>query len=257
MIGANDFAAEIGTWNGIRPIETACVQAALDLRRLHLRGWAASAEALTQMDRDLSDQTLSSILGKSAAVNDLYNAQLGSAVLPMARHILKLSAENGLELPGDAPADVVERIGFMGKPSADRVGCLVFASKYAHFFVNPRRIPIYDKYAAQALLFHWGSFEATVMDGRHRYRNFCVVLDRVLAQSKLPRVSLGDLDAYLWLSGVYREWLRNHAKAEINAEAKTFFDTVLGNAEIQGLLAALVPVGPFTDDLPHARVPQK
>lgn len=247
-----EFAKETAEWDGIRPIERQCVEAALRLRGAHLLGWNSSVEALVRMRGELSELTRSNVLAKSATVNDLYNAQVGSAVLAMANFIFEHSSQDTLVNPDDSPADVVERIGFLGDGSADRSGYQVFASKYAHFFIDPERYPVYDKYAARTLLYHWGSYESTVMDGRHRYRDFCHVLGRVVATSDVAVFSLSDLDAYLWLAGVYREWLRRGAAAEINREVKDFFAGAI-DGEIHALLADMTPEGPFQADLPHAR----
>lgn len=248
------FAEQIDGWEIRGPLTEAGVEAAIELRQSHLPGWFAAARALSEMREELSASTLASFLGRSAAVNDLYNAQLGSAVLPVARFMFELQQRGELVLPEDSAADVVERIGRYGRSTKDLLGCQVFASKYAHFFVDPDRFPVYDKYAARALLFHWGSFEPSVMDGASRYRHFCTVLDRVLAASELDDVSLGDVDAYLWLAGIYREWLRRGKHAAINSEAKKLFERSKGEPGLERLLAQLRPEGPFTEDLPRARV---
>lgn len=247
-----DFAQQTSSWRGIRPIDARCVRAALEVRREHIHGWRSSVQALTRMRGELSELTQSNVLGKAATVDDVYNAQVGSAVLGLADYIFEATSRGELELPGDGPADVVERIAHRGRHPADRIGYQVFASKYTHFFVDPDRYPVYDKYAARALLYHWGSYESTVMDGAHRYRDFCHVLGRVVAVSDVGAFSLADLDAYLWLVGVYREWLRRGSAAEINREVKDFFVASV-DGDVHALLVAMTPAGSLQADLPHDR----
>lgn len=164
----------------------------------------------------------------------------------MAVWIHKLSAAGELTVPISDPVAVVERIGSMDGMSAE--GCQVFASKYAHFCVDRKSFPVFDKYAARALLRHWGRDES-LLEGRWRYRKFEYVMRRVLAESTAGVRSYGDLDAYLWLAGVYREWVRAAKENRIPAiatECRLLFEFHAGQPDRIGeLLQQMVPVSSF------------
>ena len=225
-------------------IEDSQIQAALTLRSQHLPSWEASATALYNLGRDLPSETLSHVLGKVAAVDSLYNAQV-KRVLAMAEWILKLAKAGELAIPVLDPVTLVEHIASLDGLSND--GCQVFASKYAHFCVDPGSFPIFDKYAARALLCHWGRDEQ--LFGQYRYRKFSYILSRVRQVSSLRERSLGDLDAYLWLTGVYGEWRRSQKEGRtpnILTECRRLFENHEGKGdEVDGLLRALVPNDPL------------
>jgi hypothetical protein len=236
---------ELDLWAVKCGIKDSQIQAALTLRSQHLPGWKASATALYDLGRELPSETLSHVLGKVAAVDSVYNAQVGR-VLAMAEWILKLSKAGELAIPVIDPVTLVERIASLDGLSND--GCQVFASKYAHFCVDPNSFPVFDKYAASALLCHWGRNEQLV--GQYRYRKFSYILNRVRQISSLCDRSLGDLDAYLWLAGVYREWRRAQEEGrapQILTECRRLFEDHAGKrGEVDRLLRALVPDNSFS-----------
>lgn len=238
-MGAPDVEAKLGSWSVLRGIADDQVSAALELRSEHLGGWRASADLLYSMGREIPSNTLAQVLGKVAAVDSLYNAQVGRVLL-MSNWIFELS-QRGRLASGSSAWETVELIGFMNGASAD--GCHVFASKYAHFCIDPDAFAVLDKYAARTLLRHWGRAE-TLIEGRDRYRKFWAILERVLNASE-PRTQLrtfGELDAYLWLAGVYREWLRDRDRAGILTECRQLFEAHSGHADEAGVrLARMVP----------------
>ena len=131
-------------------------------------------------------------------------------------------------------------------------GCQVFASKYAYFCLDPTAFAVFDKYAARALLCHWGKDEA-ILEGRHRYRKFMYILNGVLAVSDAASSSFADLDAYLWLAGVFREWTRagrDQRTARISKECRLLFEAhSTEDDEVGRLLHKMVPNDAFFDTL--------
>ena len=248
----------MANWSDVgafHPIQKESLDAALRLRSEHMTEWAVSSTALYSMRDALPGNGDAAVLGRVAAVNSLYNAGLGSAVMPMTRRIQLLTAEGSLQQKSDAPADVVERIAFLPGRKSDAPGCQVFASKYAHFFVDPSKYPIYDQHAARALMRHDGVLTPGVLDGRERYRRFCEVLASVVSRSPgVESAGYGDLDAYLWLAGIFREWSRRRLGLRwraINANSSRFFDLHLGSGnEVDDLLGVLVDADWFFEDIP-------
>lgn len=239
------------------PIEPERVDIALRLRRDHMTDWADAANVLYAMRNSLNGTSDAAVLGRVAAVNSLYNAGLGSAVLEMVRHIQELERAAPLKLRDGSPAVVVEDIAFLPRRNTDAPGCQVFASKYAHFFLSPERYPIYDQHAARALMRHNGRLVAGMLDGKHRYSLFCDLLESVVKRSpKLVRPHYGDLDAYLWLVGIYREWHRKRLGLkyrDINRASAVFFKKHWDTGDEVGvLLAGLVDHDSFFAVIPDA-----
>ena len=236
-----DWMITAGQWQVEHRIKRSQIDAAVRLRSDRLTGWAASSAALYTMGSEIPSDNLSQVLGKVAAVDSLYNAQVGR-VLAAAQWILKLETSGELRDTTASPIDLVERIAGLDGRSAE--GCQVFASKYAHFCVDPQRFAIFDKYAARALLAHWGRDE-TLLEGADRYRKFCHILDRVLSESGLNDCAYGEVDPYLWLSGVYREWVRatrGRRSPQILTECRVLFENHFHEQDdIRALLSQMAP----------------
>lgn len=232
---------------GFRPITRDQVDAALELRTGWLKGWANSAHALYAMRDALPGSDLSSVLGRVAAVNSLYNAGV-SSVMEMAQHIVGLEQAGELTLDNSTGPAIVRRIAHLPDRKPDAPGCQVFASKYAHFFISPERFPIYDQHAARALMRHWGVAPSGVLTGPDRYERFCELMGVVTMNSaEITDVEFGDLDAYLWLAGVYRAWHRKRAglaTEDINRDTAQFFSMREVDPDVAPLLRRLTS-GPW------------
>jgi hypothetical protein len=72
------------------------------------------------------------------------------------------------------------------------------------------------------LAFHLGPTEH-VSDQANPYRAFVRNIERLRELSGLT-CSLRDMDRYLWLTGQYREWLRDPDEATTNSELRSLFD---------------------------------
>lgn len=78
------------------------------------------------------------------------------------------------------------------------------ASKFAHFYLDPRRFPIYDELARRTLAKHTGR---TLTALEHSYAYYCETFNELAArvcQVETPR----RLDRYLWIQGQFDEFKR-------------------------------------------------
>lgn len=189
-----------GTFIPIRPAQVA---AARSLHR-RMRMWEATDKALLKAARAFPDHGLASALAKASMLNQLYFTNV-FAVTRMAEHVVKVLKHPP---PADALVDAIARV-----PRAYTFRS--FASKYAHFFVDPSRYPILDRFAVRMVAEHLGRPAAQT------YRGFRKDFFDLLSLSRL-RCSSRDLDRYLWLGGLYKAW-RNNPKAPINGEARRLF----------------------------------
>lgn len=145
-----------------------------------------------------SNCDLKSVLLKASTVNALYATNV-YAIRAIARHICEVFfAEKG---PSDL--GLVSRIAVLKVSSGKERRCVVFASKYAHFFVDPDRFCILDYYAGQALAAHLGA----APDWARDYPAFARDVERLRQRDRIT-VSNRELDHYLWLYGRWRDYVR-------------------------------------------------
>ncbi len=222
------------------PLTAAQVAAANTLHR-QLTSWATTDRALALLDARCEGFGPEATLLKVVAINQLYGTNV-YATTRMAAHV---SAELARQPPApsaDPEADIalVERIAALppapNQPHPRKHTS--FASKFAHFFIDRDRFPIYDEYAARTVHLHLGQ-------NRHKeparpYRAFVRNVHALRDRAGLA-CTLAELDRYLWLAGLYRAWQRNHA-ATINVEVATLFDTA--TPATTAALAALAPTAP-------------
>src|SRR5947209_9662363 len=118
------------------PLSMTQIEAA---NRLHgkLLQWQVTVRALHTLQENLPGFDIEVTLLKVAAVNQLYGTNV-YAVVRMARHVTGVMQEaRGME-----DADLVEELASLtGRKHRS------FASKFAHFFIDMERFPIFDSYA--------------------------------------------------------------------------------------------------------------
>lgn len=184
--------------------------------RLHsrLKQWLAADTALEALGRAFPGFDLAASLLKASALNQLYGTNV-YAVFRMAEHVTRVMAAAVAD-------DLVERIAVL--PARDGFGGkrthLSFASKFAHFFVDVDRFPIYDVYAVGTLSRHVECRRT----GRPQYGEYAAA-HRELRERLGSACTGRRLDRYLWLAGLYDVW-RKDSDAKINVEAKTLFASV-------------------------------
>jgi hypothetical protein len=158
---------------------------------------------------------------KASAINQLYGTNV-YALARMAKHLAGVMARPR----GD---DLVEQLGTLitdGKPRRH----LSFASKFAHFFIDKERFPIFDSYANERLRFHVAGV-ALPTDDPPAYVDYVAAHNALITLCGLA-CSGRELDRYLWIAGLHRAWSRN-PRAQINVEVRTLFldaisDHILG-----------------------------
>ncbi len=196
--------------------------------------WHATNEALAALGQRFPDFALPSVLLKVAAVNQLYGTNV-YAVVRMAEHVSAIMAKYD---GSQADTTLVEHIAALpptsGQPRDRRH--ISFASKFVHFFIDAERFPIYDSYAVKMVDYHLGADERLV-DAQHPYKVFMQNLQRLKQRDQISSTNQ-ELDAYLWLAGLYWE-KRRTAKPQINAEVARLFG--LPDLDIVNCLNALLP----------------
>lgn len=179
------------------PLRRQQVEAGAALRRL-LNPWNSTDHALQLLAERFPEPSLEACLIKTATLNALYNTN-AYAVWRMGEHVhrvlKKTSHPTGPEL-----VDVIARLD---SKRAHRS----FASKFAHFFIDAEAFPILDQYVVKMLTWHLGNSRAWPKDYVEFHGWFQQL--RVLCDEPFPNK---DLDQYLWIAGMYREFQRSGRK---------------------------------------------
>src|SRR5260221_10321553 len=197
--------------------------------RLHqqLPQWQVTDRALHALKVHFPGFDAEATLLKVVAVNQLYGTNV-YAVIRMAQHIAKVMSEaDNME-----NADLVEKLASLtGRKH------LSFASKFAHFFIDMERFPIYDSFAVKMVAYHLGR-QGQVINVVHPYQAFIENINRLKERAHLSCTSK-ELDRYLWLAGLYQEWLGSSAP-QINVEVAQLFKSLSSDAaaELTGQIPA-------------------
>ena len=201
------------------PLLPSQIEAAGWLHKM-LPGWTMTDCAFRQLADAFHGFGPEAALLKATVIDRLYSANV-RAIVPMAEHIVAV-----MENPPEDPVALVEEIARI--PSVNR-NFYSFASKFAHFFINGARFPIYDSYARSMVACHLGKGEAD------SYRAFVEDI-RELQEVAEMSCSLRKLDYYLWLAGNFRKW---RAKGDIGAEVRGLFESTA--PEVRAHIEALAP----------------
>lgn len=201
--------------------------------RIHdqLSNWSLVDRALERLSKNMSGFDRESILLKAAAVNQLYYTNV-FAIVPMAEHMA-----NVLNEPG-AVSDhgLVDRLAVLSTNTRQAQRRFVsFASKFAHFFVDPDRFPIFDSFGLHMIKLHLG-VRKDIWRSTQPYAEFLEMFRRVQTLA-CPTCTNRELDRYLWVAGQYRAWMKN-SKAQINGELRSVFQNQTGQ-----LKTVLMPEG--------------
>jgi hypothetical protein len=208
---------------GVRfPVLATQVKAASDIYD-HLEGWAATNRALVALATVLHEaeafreREYEAALIRVAAVNQLYATNV-YAVARMAARVITLGDR------GQWTFDTVDELANLPRTKDQKTERrhVSFASKYAHFFVDAGRFPIYDSYALVALGQHLATTH--VPDPEHPYRSYAEKVIALLEASTLD-CGLAALDRYLWLAGQLITFRKSEAAAKVlNREVLRFFE---------------------------------
>lgn len=177
------------------PLLASQVEAASRLRA-RLPQWVVTDAALEALGIKFPGIELEATLLKVAVLNQLYGTTV-YAVTRMARHVVEVMAA------GPVDDGIVERLAALPKGATQTTDRrhLSFASKFAHFFIDVKRFPIYDSYAAKMVRHHFGKGALKKWDPSVKappYADFVAAIGRLLRTAALA-CSVRELDRYLWL----------------------------------------------------------
>lgn len=182
-----------------------------------LRGWVFHETILDGMrEHEPSNLELDIVDAKVLVLNTLYRTRL-FATRQMAQHIVsvfKASSHSDGRL-----VEAISMVRFRGKSYR----FMSFASKYCHFFVSPERYCIFDRYNLRALKAHLGVQRYTIRNLSTDYQTFLDGL-RLLVTRNALKCSWRELDHYLYLWGVWRDYLIPSRRGRVAGAIKELFD---------------------------------
>jgi len=181
--------------------------------------WRLEDTILTELSEkypSLTDQKLTLI--KATLVNSFYNARC-SDIEEMTSWIVTQKPElpeiyRNIDSNDDIKRiDLVRCIALRGRTEkTSQIQGYVFASKFAHFFLDTDAFPIYDQYARLLVHFHTEDLnEEEQLNSKYgeAYRQFFrfykkfFQLKQLLEQRDSASYSTKTLDCYLWSAGQY------------------------------------------------------
>lgn len=192
--------------------------------------WRLQDKILTELkdeNSSLTDQRLT--LVKATLVNSFYNAgcrdieEVTSWIVAQKPDLLeeyrRIDSNDNI-----GHIDFVKRIASYGRKETE--GCLVFASKFAHFFIDTGVFPIYDQYARMLTNFHINTSKGAKQPHSKYgvfYKKF-FRLKQLLEQRDSVSYSTKTLDCYLWSAGQYVAWEKGIRKKFFYINKRIPFD---------------------------------
>lgn len=128
------------------PLKLELVEAANVLYE-RIPGWRRSDDALAAIRDGVPGLGPAATLAKVAAVNALYSTTV-HAFVRVAEHFATVLARSDLQAAGPELVDALAAVPRGGNEKRP-VRRLSLAAKFAHFFVDEDRFPIYDRYAVR------------------------------------------------------------------------------------------------------------
>ncbi len=219
------------------------IEVATTLFARYLPQWVGTEKIFRLLRERFPDFAYESVIVKAATLNHLYSTRV-FALQELAQHI-----ESVMKEPWDDPVELITRLATPTRATDKGPRHYwSFAAKFTHFFVDGERFPIYDSYNEAMLRYHLGP--EAIPKGDNPINAFVGNLQRFQHLWQLNGFSLRELDRYLWLAGLYRDWWRGNRS--INVEVLGLFNDP---GEAQPLLDILVPPEqrPATKALPAER----
>jgi hypothetical protein len=164
---------------------------------------------LKEKNPNLTDQRLTLI--KATLVNSFYNAgcsEIDNVTSWVVAHKPDLLEEyRNIGSNDDKRIELIQQIALCGRTDkASQIeGCIVFASKFAHFFIDANAFPIYDQYASMLVHFYIDKLN----EEEQPYSKYGIFykkffhLKRQLEKRDSISYSTKIIDCYLWLAGQY------------------------------------------------------
>jgi hypothetical protein len=175
------------------------LSAACDLHAT-LVPWHRSDEVLLAIRAGVQGFSPAATLAKVAAVNALYYTNV-FAIVRVAEHFASVLARSDLGTAGPELVDTLAAVP-RGGTETRSVRRLSLTAKFAHFFIDEDRFPIYDRYAVRMVVKHAGT-SMTSLDGN--YTAFTAAFNALAFVAGLAS-QRRRLDRYLWIQGQYEEW---------------------------------------------------
>jgi hypothetical protein len=200
--------------SGSIPLLAEHVAAARGLKRWLPQSTAAD-EALHALQSAIPGFAKDAVLLKVVALNALHACGVHAAHA-MTAHILKVFGSCDPARAGTETVDEIARL-----PATNRHH-LTFASKFAHFFIDPARFHVFEGYAVTMLRHHLQR-TTLVIDNHNPYWAFTEnisTLATVSGVNAAPR----DLDAYFWIASAFRAWQQDKTSV-INQDLRQLFQT--------------------------------
>lgn len=214
------------------PLSSLQIQAASKLHS-RLKQRAATDAALAALGERFPDFGLEAVLLKVSSINQLYDTNL-YAIKSLADYIARIMAQVDT---ATAKPELVEWLAAypVGAKQRNRWTRLSFASRFAHFFIDPERFPPVDSSTASMVELHLGR-RNRVRNKTHLYQAYVTNRNTLKRLAKLSCTSR-ELDCYLRLAGLYLV-RQKHPKAQIDAEVDLLF--LQSSEEVASELAQLL-----------------
>ncbi len=179
-----------------------------------LQSWKTVDATLCLVATQLPEFSLPATLAKVTLVNALYYTNV-FAVARVAAHFAELLKREDREAWSP---EFVEQLAKVQLGSGGKVKRLIsLASKFAHFFMDAKKFPIYDDCARQAILLHLPVRRSELISS---YSAYCQAFSQLAHAGGVPDEPR-RLDRYLWMRGQYEEF-KKRGKAS-NGELDALF----------------------------------
>lgn len=167
------------------------------------------------------DNNIESVLIKCVAVNSLYGTNV-LAIYNAAEHVTTELASPYIDYDDDEFIKRLATISVIQKGETRELHLISFASKYAHFFINSEKFPMYDSYAMMMIKAHIAKddMKKNPMNPYIAFKENFLALKGSLGL----QVSTRALDHYLWFSGQLKTWQKDH-ESQINVGLKDLFNS--------------------------------
>jgi hypothetical protein len=194
-----------------------------------LEGWVAAERALDNLAATMPSNTEpDQVLVKTATLNQLYGTNLYHL------HDMALNIVETFSSKAD-PEDECALVDHIADVPTSAKFHDSFASKYCHFFVDPQRFPLFDRYVPMTVRLHLGRGNYRCKVNAHIYRNLYADVTTLRAHlSFSPTVR--ELDRYLWLRGQWETLESKGEKAKIGSEVKNLFKTTEFDDDVGSLI---------------------
>ncbi|MBI4082742.1 MAG: hypothetical protein HY423_09040 [Candidatus Lambdaproteobacteria bacterium] len=192
------------------------------------RNWRDADERLAEARAMLYDNcNLTHVFVRCSVIESLYftNARMHE-MLEVARHVHE--CHRTIDIENMDEIAIVNRISKIGDGKPHLIS---FASKYAHFFIDSNKFPVFDSFACKYMVHLFGGNKSQYDSFYGHFVEDYRKLGKAAREQGLSTDSRG-LDKFLWIGGMVLEAKRKEksakrkekATAEMNREFKALWD---------------------------------